>query len=262
MNILCVGDIVGSPGRKILEDLLPGLRKEFDLEAVIVNAENSAGGFGLTARIADDLFKLGCDVITLGDHVWDKREIAEYLIQNDRVLRPSNFPPGAPGSGWCVVQTKRGHKIGVISLLGRVFMRYNVDCPFRTLKIILDQMVKQTSCIVIDIHAEATSEKNALGFFVDGMASAVVGTHTHIQTADERILPKGTAYMTDLGMTGPYDSVIGQNKEKIIQRFLTSMPDKFEVATDDVWLCGAVIDVDEKTGLAREITRIKRALIN
>src|SRR3989338_2354275 len=261
MNILCVGDIVGEPGRSLLEELLPKMAREFNLDAVIVNAENSAGGFGLTAKIADDLLAIGCDCLTLGDHVWDKREMTEYLVNTSRVIRPANFPQGAPGQGWSIIRTKSGVKIGVINLLGRVFMRYNVDCPFRTLKGIVETIRKETKIIIVDMHAEATSEKVAIGFYIDGEVSAVVGTHTHIQTADEKILPKGTAYITDLGMTGPYHSVIGQKKEYIIERFLTSMPNKFEVAAEDVVVCGAVIEVDEKTGLAKKITRIQKKKI-
>ena len=262
MNILCIGDIVGRPGRDCIEHLLPKLKKEFKIDAVIVNAENSAGGFGLTERIASELLQLGCDLLTLGDHVWDKLEIAEVLNQSHQVIRPANFPEATtPGKGWSVIRTTSGIKIGVINLLGRVFMRYNVDCPFKILKSLVQEIRKETPIIVVDMHAEATSEKVALGFFIDGQVSAVFGTHTHIQTADEKILPKGTAYITDLGMTGPYDSVIGQKKEAIIDRFVTSMPNKFEVATDDVWLHGAVIEVDEKTGKARSIQRIKRNLV-
>lgn len=260
MKILCIGDIVGRPGRSAVEKILPLLKKEFDLDLVIANAENSAGGFGLTERIARELFDAGCDCLTLGDHVWDKMDIVDYLVNTDRVIRPVNFPEGAPGSGFTVIKTRSGIKVGVINLLGRVFMRYNVDCPFKALKDIAAKVRKETPIIVTDFHAEATSEKVAMGFFIDGQVSAVVGTHTHIQTADEKVLSKGTAYITDLGMTGPYDSVIGQNKEAIIDRFLKSMPNKFEVANDDVWLHGAVIEVDEKTGKAKNITRVKRSL--
>lgn len=258
MNILCVGDIVGEPGREVLENSLPKLAREFNLDAVIVNAENSAGGFGLTAKIADDLLAIGCDCLTLGDHTWDKREMTDYLVNTSRVIRPANFPQGAPGQGWSIIRTKSGTKIGVINLLGRVFMRYNVDCPFKALKSIVETIRKETKIIIVDMHAEATSEKVAIGFYIDGEVSAVVGTHTHIQTADEKILPKGTAYITDLGMTGPYHSVIGQKKEYIIERFLTSLPNKFEVATEDVVLCGAVIEIDDMTGLAKKITRIQK----
>lgn len=258
MRILCVGDIVGEAGRKALEELLPGIREEFQMDLVIVNGENAAGGAGLTPRIAEQLMRAGTDVLTLGDHVWDRPELVEYLDEKQHIVRPANFPPETPGRGWCIAKTKTGVKIGVINLLGRVFMRYNVDCPFRKLQNILVEVKRETSVCIVDFHAEATSEKVALGVFIDGQASAVVGTHTHIQTADEKILPKGTAYITDLGMTGPYDSVIGQDKDKIIQRFLTSRPVRFEVAKDDVWLSGAVIDVDDATGLARNIVRLQR----
>ncbi len=260
MNILFIGDIVGRPGRDSIEGLLPKLKKEFKLDGVVANAENSAGGFGLTSRIAGELLALGCDCLTLGDHVWDKMEIVDYLAITDKVIRPANFPEGTPGRGWSVIHTASKKKIAVINLLGRVFMRYNVDCPFRSLKNIVAEARKETPVVIVDFHAEATSEKVALGHFIDGEVSAVVGTHTHIQTADERILPKGTAYISDLGMTGPYDSVIGQKKEAIIDRFLKVMPNKFEVATDDVWLHGVVIDIDEKSGKSRRIERIQRSL--
>jgi 2',3'-cyclic-nucleotide 2'-phosphodiesterase len=258
MKILCVGDIVGEAGRKALEELLPGIKEEFQTDLVIVNGENAAGGAGLTPRIAEQLIRAGTDVLTLGDHVWDRPELVEYLNENNYIVRPANFPSDTPGRGWCVAKTRSGAKIGVINLLGRVFMRYNVDCPFRKLESILDEIKRETNISVVDFHAEATSEKVALGAFIDGRISAVVGTHTHIQTADEKILPKGTAYITDLGMTGPYDSVIGQDKQKIIQRFLTSRPVRFEVATDDAWLHGVVITVDEHTGLANNIIRLQR----
>ena len=186
MNILCIGDIVGRPGREAVDGLLPQLKKEFAVDLVIANGENSAGGAGITTRTAEQLFEFGCNVITTGDHVWDKSDIIELLGQNKNVLRPANFPQGAPGEGWGVFQTAEGQKIGVINLLGRVFMRYNVNCPFRQLTEIVDIIKQQTSIILVDIHAEATSEKVALGFFIDGKVSAVVGTHTHIQTADEK----------------------------------------------------------------------------
>lgn len=258
MNILCIGDIVGKPGREALEGLLSDLKKELEIDFVVVNAENAAGGAGLTPRIADDLLKAGCDVLTLGDHVWDQKDLEEYLDKTDAVLRPANFPDGTPGRGWCVRKTASGQSVGVVNLLGRVFMRYHLDCPFRALERIVSEIHKETPVIIVDIHAEATSEKVALGHFIDGEVTAVVGTHTHIQTADEKILPRGTAYITDLGMTGPYDSVIGQAKEDIIKRFLTSRPVKFQVAENDVIVHGALIKIDEKSGKAKKITRIQR----
>jgi metallophosphoesterase (TIGR00282 family) len=258
MNILCLGDVVGKSGRNAINDLLGEIKKEHAVDFAIVNAENAAGGSGITSRIAGQMFGFGCDVITLGDHVWDRQELEPYLNETPNILRPANFPDGVPGKGWCVAQTASGVRVGVINLLGRVFMRYNVDCPFRRLEDVVARVKQETNIIVVDFHAETTSEKTAMGFFIDGKVSAVVGTHTHIQTADEKVLPQGTAYITDLGMTGPYDSVIGQVKEKIIKRFVTSMPAKFEVAQDDVWICGVVLDVDEKTGLARKIFRVQK----
>jgi hypothetical protein len=198
----------------------------------------------------------------MGDHIWDQRGIEEYLTQEEHIVRPANFPEGAPGNEWCVKETSAGIKVGVINLLGRVFMRYNVDCPFRALDRIVNEVRKITPVIVVDMHAEATSEKVALGHFIDGRVSVLFGTHTHIQTADDRILAKQTAYISDLGMTGPYDSVIGQNKENIIERFLTSIPVRFSVAKDDVILHGIVVDVDEKTGRARKIERIQRPVVH
>jgi len=261
MNILCVGDIVGEPGREAVRWLLNDIKSEFNIDFTIVNAENSAGGAGLTPKIAKELLQLGCDVLTLGDHVWDQKEIEEYLKTTEQVLRPANFPEGAPGKGWCIRKSKSGAKIGVVNLLGRVFMRHQVECPFRKLKNIVEEISRETPNIILDMHAETTSEKVAIGQYIDGQISAVFGTHTHIQTADEKILSRGTAYITDLGMTGPYDSVIGQNKESIINRFLSSMPIRFNVASEDVKLCGVVIDIDEKTGRARQITRLQRQLI-
>lgn len=261
MNILCIGDIVGKPGRLALEGTLAGLKKEFRIDFVAANAENAAGGAGLTSKIAKELFKAGCDVLTLGDHVWDQKELEAYLDQTDAVIRPANFPDGTPGKGWCVQKTASGQKVGVVNLLGRVFMRYHLECPFRTLERIVEQIRRETPVVIVDMHAEATSEKVALGHFIDGRVSAVFGTHTHIQTADEKILSKGTAYITDLGMTGAYDSVIGQTKEDIIKRFLTSMPVKFQVAQKDGTVHGVVIKVDDKTGLAQKIARVQRECV-
>ena len=258
MNILCIGDIVGKPGRLAIDEVLPRLKKEFQIDFTVVNAENAAGGAGLTPKIAEELLKAGCDVLTLGDHVWDQKGLEGYLTQTDAVIRPANFPEGTPGKGWCIKKTASGQKVGVANLLGRVFMRYHLDCPFRTLDHIVEEIRKETPVIIVDMHAEATSEKVALGQFIDGRVSAVVGTHTHIQTADEKILPKGTAYITDLGMTGPYDSVIGQGKEDIIKRFLTSMPVKFQVAENDVVVHGVVVKVDGTTGFAQKIARVQK----
>lgn len=259
MNILCIGDIVGRPGREVLAKVLPGLKAEYAVDFVIANGENAAGGSGILPKQAEEIFTAGVDVITLGDHVWDRPEIQAYLRDNARIIRPANFPDGAPGRGWTVAVSAAGVKIGVINLLGRTFMRYNVECPFRTLDKALAEIREQTFLTVVDMHAETTSEKVAMGHYADGKVSVVFGTHTHIQTADEKVLSGGSAYITDLGMTGPYDSVIGQNKEKIIQRFLTSMPHKFEVAAAPATLHGVVVCLDTKTGRAQSITRIQRS---
>ncbi len=260
MKILCVGDVVGKAGRTLLHELLPKLKEEFALDLVVVNAENAAGGSGLTPKIASQLFSYGCDVLTLGDHVWDRVELMEYLKENPKILRPANLPEGVPGKGWCVVQTTSGEKAAIINLLGRVFMRYNVDCPFRAFERLLGSIQEETSVVIVDFHAEATSEKVAFGKFAEGKASLVFGTHTHIQTADDTILPQGTAYITDLGMTGPYDSVIGQDTQKIIRRFLTGIPERFEVAKGNPWLSGVLVEIDVQSGKATDITRLQRSL--
>ncbi len=260
MNILFIGDIVGSPGRQVIKELLPGLRKEFNLNFVIANAENAAGGSGITARVSDELFSFGVDVLTSGDHIWKKKEIFEFIEQEERILRPINFPAGAPGRGFGLFKTKDGVKVGVINVNGRVFMEA-LECPFKRSKEAVEALSKETNIIIVDIHAEATSEKVALGWYLDGKVCAVLGTHTHIQTADEKILFQGSAYLTDAGMTGPYDSVIGRRVENVLERFLTAVPVRFEVASENVQLHGAVLDVDEKTGKARSIVRIQRKLI-
>jgi len=240
--------------------LLPKLKQEFNIELTVANAENASGGAGLTPQVADELFNMGCDVLTTGDHIWDRREINEALEKNPLLIRPANFPEGAPGRGWCIFKAAKGPGVAIVNLEGRVFMRYQIDCPFKRAKNILEELKGKTSIILVDMHAEATSEKMALAHFLDGAVSAVVGTHTHVQTADEKILAGGTAFISDLGMTGPYDSVIGQRKEKIIERFISGLPTRFEVATDDVQLHGAVLDIDSKTGKANSIQRIQRSM--
>ena len=261
MKILCIGDIVGKPGREALQDLLPQIREEHRIDFTIVNAENAAGGAGLTPRIAEQLLQIGCDVITLGDHVWDQKDLESYLDETDNVIRPANFPSETPGKGWCIKQTSSGLKVGVINLIGRVFMRYQVNCPFRTIKEILEKIKKETSVIIVDMHAEATSEKSAISWYLDGRVSAVVGTHTHVQTADERVTDKGTACLTDLGMTGPYDSVIGAEKGPIIEKFLTQLNTKKEVAKNDIRFSGAIVTVDEHSGKAVKIERVHKKLV-
>jgi len=256
MNILFIGDIVGHPGRDAIREILPNLTKKKKIEFVIANAENAAGGSGITPQLAEELFSYGIDVITSGDHIWKKREILDYIEASRNLLRPLNYPKEVPGSGSTVVNAKNGLKVAVINLVGRVFMEA-VECPFRTSKEEAERLAKLTSIIIVDIHAEATSEKIALGWHLDGLISALIGTHTHVQTADEKILPNGTAYITDCGMTGPFDGVIGRKKEQILNRFITQMPMRFEMAEGDVRLNGVIIDADEKTGKASNIERVE-----
>jgi len=259
MNILFIGDIVGRPGREAVAKLLPKIKKEHKIELVIVNAENAAGGAGITPNVVKELFGYGCDVLTSGDHIWDRREILDIIDRQENLLRPANLVEGLPGKGYCIVSLQNDVKVGVINLQGRVFMS-SIECPFRTVTRIIEKIKPQTSIILVDIHAEATSEKIALGYFLDGQVSALIGTHTHVQTADEKILPQGTACITDVGMAGPCDSVIGQRKEKIIERFLTGMPTRFEVASDDIQLQAVILEIDPKTGKANSIQRLKRRL--
>ena len=259
MRILFIGDIVGSPGRRAVNKLLPGLKEEYSLDFVIANAENASGGSGIIPKVADELFSSGVDVLTSGDHIWKRKEIYELIAHEKRILRPINYPALAPGKGSNVFKTKTGVKVGVINVNGRVFMDA-LECPFKTTLAAQKELSQETKIIIVDIHAEATSEKVALGWYLDGKVSGVLGTHTHIQTADERILPLGTAYLTDVGMCGPYDSVIGRNVDNVLERFLTNLPVRFEVADKNIKLSGAVVDVDEKTGKANSITRIQKGL--
>jgi metallophosphoesterase (TIGR00282 family) len=259
MKILFIGDIVGSPGREAIKELLPGLTKEFNLDFVIANAENAAGGSGITPKVAEELFATGINVLTSGDHIWKKREIFEIIDREERILRPLNFPRGVSGRGFGLFKTKSGPKIGVANVNGRVFMEA-LECPFRTSREAIEALSKETKIIIVDIHAEATSEKVALGWYLDGRTSAVLGTHTHIQTADERILPGGAAYITDVGMTGPVDSVIGRRIEDVLERFITGVPTRFEVAEENIQLQGVVVEIDEDTGKAKSIVRIQKKL--
>jgi metallophosphoesterase (TIGR00282 family) len=259
MNILFIGDIVGSPGRIAIDKLLPGLKQDYAIDFVIANAENASGGSGITSKVSVELFASGVDVLTSGDHIWKKSEIFELINQEERILRPLNFPNGAPGRGAAVFKSKNGVKVGVINVNGRVFMDA-LDCPFKTAFKACEELAKETKIIIVDMHAEATSEKIALGWYLDGKVSAIFGTHTHIQTADEKILPKGTAYITDVGMTGPYDSVIGRKVEDVLTRFLSSIPVKFNVAEENIQLHGALVDIDEQTGKARSILRVQKKI--
>ena len=249
MKILFIGDIFGAPGRRIVADHVQDIVKAQGIDVAIANAENSAGGFGITPLIAEDLFKLGFDALTSGNHIWDKREIYDYLGRTPRLLRPANYPPGCPGNGMVVVK-----QCAILNLQGRVYMP-DTDCPFRTADRLLGELDPAIKVRFVDFHAEVTSEKIALGWYLDGRVSAVVGTHTHVPTADTRVLPGGTAYQTDVGMTGPYNSVIGVEKAPILQKFLTAMPVRMEAAKSDVELHSVIIDVDEATGKSRSIRR-------
>lgn len=255
-KILFIGDIIGKPGRIAVRELLPRLVGEYSPDLVIANGENAAGGFGITTEVAEEIKRLQVDVITSGNHIWDKKEIYDYIRNEKRLLRPANYPPGAPGAGWAVFECASGVKVGVVNLLGRVFMD-NVDCPFRTGREIVSKIREETPVVFVDFHAETTSEKAAIGWHLDGLASAVVGTHTHVQTSDERVLPGGTAYITDAGMTGPTDSVIGMQKDSIIQRFLSQMPVKFDVAARGIELQGVFVKINNSDGRASGIERIK-----
>lgn len=261
MKILFIGDIVGSPGREAVNKLLPKLKAEHSLDFVIANAENSSGGSGITQKVAEELFNSGVNVLTSGDHIWKKKEIFELINQEERILRPLNYPAGAPGRGSSIFKTKSGEKIGVINVNGRVFMDA-LECPFKGVLAAREELIQETKVIIVDIHAEATSEKVALGWYLDGKVSAVLGTHTHIQTADEKIMPQGTAYITDVGMAGPYDSVIGRKVDDVLTRFLTAIPVRFEVAEENIQLHAVVLDIEEKSGKARSITRIQEKLNN
>lgn len=255
LSVLFIGDIVGKPGRQIVKVLLPRLKEEYKIEFVIANAENAAGGFGITENIAKEIFSYGVDLITTGNHVWDKKEVIAYIAKEPRVLRPLNYPQGVPGTGSIVTKTGKDNLIGILNVSGRIFMSL-LDCPFKTVREEIRKIKQQTNLIFIDFHAEATSEKMAFAYYFDGEVSAVIGTHTHVQTADEKILPKGTAYITDAGMTGPEDSIIGFKKEEIIEKFLDNMPRKFEVPSSPAILSGVVVDVDTESGLAKSIKRL------
>lgn len=256
MKLLFIGDIVGKIGRNATKTLLPSVSSKYKIDLVIANGENAAGGFGITEKIVSEIFSYGVHVITTGNHVWDKKEFIPHISKEDRVLRPLNYPPGVPGFGSLLYKLRDSIKVAVVNLSGRVFMS-NIDCPFRVGKETIERLRAETRIIIIDFHAEATSEKIAFGLFMDGKVSAVIGTHTHVQTADEKILPGGTAYITDVGMTGPSDSVIGIEKEQIIQKFLTNMPMRFETARGEGIFSAVVIEMDEETGESTAIQRLQ-----
>jgi len=258
-NLLFIGDIIGRPGRDLLRRGLAAISSHHNIDLVIANVENSAAGFGVTPDIAHELFDYGVNVMTGGNHTWDKKEIIPYFAKEPRMIRPANFPEGTPGLGRHVARAANGVPVAVINVMGRIFMN-PLDDPFRVVLEQIQAVQDQAKLIFVDFHAEATSEKVAMGWHLDGRVAAMVGTHTHVQTADDRVLPKGTAYITDVGMTGPHDSVIGVDRAAIIHRFLTGLPQRFETATENPRLNGVVIRADETTGRAESITRLNLSL--
>jgi metallophosphoesterase (TIGR00282 family) len=256
LNILFIADMVGKPGRWAVSQLLPDFRRIHQIDFTIANVENAAGGFGLTKEIARKIRSYGVDCLTSGNHIWDRKDIYPYLDEEEHILRPANYPLGAPGRGAGVFETNRGEKIGVLNIQGRVYIK-EIDCPFRVAEEQVKKLKEETNIIVVDLHAEATSEKVALGWYLDGKVSAILGSHTHVQTADETVLPKGTAYITDAGMTGAHDSVIGINKKDAIARFLLQIPRRFTLAKEDIRFCGVLVKIETETGRALSIERVK-----
>ena len=261
MKLLFIGDIVGAPGRKAVKELLPDLRVQHDLDVVIANGENSAGGNGITPDKAADIFAAGVDIITCGDHLWDQRDVIDLLDSEPRFVRPINYPPGTPGQGSTVLEREGLPPVGIINAQGRTFMRGDLENPFLAVREEVKRLTPKAPVIFVDFHAEATSEKIAMGRMLDGEVSAVVGTHTHVQTADEIIFPGGTAFLCDAGFTGPHDSVLGRDWEPVVQRFLTSQPHRFPVAKGRVLLQGVVIEVDGATGRAMAVERVSEGLV-
>jgi metallophosphoesterase (TIGR00282 family) len=259
LRILFIGDIVGRPGRDLVRRGLAALTDYHQADLVIANAENAAAGFGITREIGDEILECGVDVMTSGNHIWDKKEAIDYIGAEPRLLRPANFPAGVPGNGSYLARARNGASVGVINVMGRVFM-LNIDDPFSVVMREIDAIRQRARVVFVDFHAEATSEKIAMGWHLDGKVTAVIGTHTHVQTADERILPKGTAYLTDAGMTGPHDSVIGVEIDAALGRFLTAMPARFETARGNPRLNGVVIEADEATGRATDVERISYSM--
>jgi metallophosphoesterase (TIGR00282 family) len=261
VKVLFLGDVFGKPGRQAVQRLVPRLITREGIDLVVANAENSASGIGVTPDSAEELLAAEVNLLTSGNHIWSKREIVPYLDRaGSKLLRPANYPPGTPGRGRAIVSTPDGRRLGVVNVEGRVFMR-SLEDPFRVALAEAEALrAEGVTAILVDVHCEATSEKNALGWYLDGKVSAVVGTHTHIQTADARVLTNGTAFITDVGMCGPWDSIIGVRKELVIERFLTARPVSFEPAKRDVWLQGALIDIDDATGRARSIARVQEKL--
>lgn len=259
MNILVIGDIVGKPGRRAIKETLSKIQNDYNIEFTIANAENAAGGRGLTRDVMGELLNSNIDVLTMGNHVWDNKDIFNFIEDEPRLIRPANYPEPCPGQGYHIYTAGFNIKVAVINLSGRVYLPA-LDCPFKKLDEILTNIKGKSDLIIVDFHAEATSEKLALGFYSDGKVTAVLGTHTHIQTADERILPQGTAYITDLGMTGPVDSILGMNKDEVINRFITQRPTRFEVATGQAQIQGVILEIELELGRVKKIQRISQVV--
>ena len=257
MKLLFIGDVMGEPGLRAVRAHVRRLREHYPLDLVVANAENVAGGNGVTKDTAEVLFGAGIDVLTNGNHAWDKREALEYIRTEPRLLRPYNYPDGTPGEGWLIATTAGGQKVGILNLLGTTFMEPKLSCAFRNADLALQRKPEDVKLVFVDMHAETTSEKMALGWYLDGRVSAVIGTHTHVPTADERILPKGTGFLTDVGMTGCYDSVIGLKVEQSLERFVKKLPARFECAQGEGELCAVLLDLDEATGRCRHIERVR-----
>lgn len=257
INILCIGDVVGKPGRSIVSQAIPRLVKQYGIDCVIANVENAAAGSGLTELLYNKFLRYGVHLMTLGDHIYRKGEIMPLLERSDCVVRPVNYPAESVGREVAIYETAKGPKVAVLSVMGRLFMRPPCDCPFHAADRVLTKLPRDVNIVVVDMHAEATSEKVAMGWYLNGRVSLVFGTHTHIPTADEQILDRGTAYITDLGMTGPYDSVLGRRKDRILRYLISGLPAPFDVATDDVRLCGVLVRVDSDTGRAQHIERVR-----
>jgi len=257
INILCIGDVVGRPGRQVISQNLSQLVKDHEIHCVISNVENAAGGSGLTPQLHEKFQRYGVNLMTLGDHVYRKQDLIPVLETADNIVRPANFPPTAPGKTFAIYETQVGPKVAVVSLLGRLYMKPPTDCPYRTIDHVLSRIPNDVKIVVVDMHAEATSEKIAMGWHLDGRVSLIFGTHTHVPTADEQILPQGTAYITDVGMTGPYDSVLGRRKDRVVRHLVTSIPSPFDVAVGDPRLCGILTAIDSESGRATRIQRIR-----
>jgi len=260
LKVLFIGDIVGNPGRRAVKEMIGLIKREEKYDFCIANAENAAGGSGITYVVAQELYKAGVDVITLGNHAWSKREVFNFIDSDQRIVRPVNFPKGIPGKGSTIFEGNTG-KIGVVNVMGRIYMD-SIDCPFSSVEKEIEYLKNYVKVIVVDMHAEATSEKCALAWYLDGRVSCVLGTHTHVQTADERILPCGTAFISDVGMTGPYDGILGVNRDIIIEKFLTHLPTRFEIAKGRIQFNAVLLEIDEVTGKALSIKRIAHILDN